>query len=194
MSTQEQIQPSILFTREDSVYKQLGVDCWDRIRDARLYIGSNPVVCHPPCRAWGQLSHMAKPRPDEKQLAIFSINKIREVGGVLEHPRSSKLWKHMSLPMPGVIDEYGGFSIIVSQFNWGHKAEKKTLLYICGCKIEDLPQIPDRIGEPMYTVASRIKKHHGNRIKKEITKKEREATPVEFARYLIKIAKLCKVK
>lgn len=55
---------SVLYTRSDSVYKTLGVDCWDMERDARLFPGGNPIVAHPPCRAWGQLSHMAKPRPE----------------------------------------------------------------------------------------------------------------------------------
>jgi hypothetical protein len=102
---------SVLFVQEDSIYKSLGVDCWDINRDARLWPGGNSIVCHPPCRSWGQLSHMAKPRPDEKQLAIWSIQQIRKWGGVLEHPRASKLWPEMNLPRPGYYDEFGGFSI-----------------------------------------------------------------------------------
>jgi len=81
---------TVLFTQHNSIYEKLQADCWDIVRDARNYRGENPVVAHPPCRAWGQLSHMAKPRPDEKELAFFAIEQVRRVGGVLEHPAASK--------------------------------------------------------------------------------------------------------
>jgi hypothetical protein len=77
---------SALYVRKDSVYKTLGVDCWDIERDARNWPGGNAVICHPPCRAWGQMSHFANPRPDEKQLAIISIGLIREWGGGIGTP------------------------------------------------------------------------------------------------------------
>jgi hypothetical protein len=179
---------SVLYTRADSVYKTLGVDCWDMIRDARLFPGGNPVVAHPPCRAWGQLSHMAKPRKDEKFLAILAVWDVRRNGGVLEHPRGSKLWLEMDLPKPGEIDEWGGYSICIKQSWFGHKAEKETLLYIVGCPKDQLPAIPISFGAVEYTVSSRIKKKSGRRIKKEITKKEREATPIELAKWLLEVA------
>src|SRR5687768_16317280 len=97
---------SVLYTRADSIYKQLGVDCWDIERDARKWPGGNPIVAHPPCRAWGQLSHFANPIQGEKELAISAINQIRKYGGVLEHPRGSKLWHEMNLPMPGKVDKF----------------------------------------------------------------------------------------
>ena len=56
-----------LFVRRDSSYKlRESWDCYDIDRGAKTYNGNFPVVCHPPCRAWGQLSHMSKPRLDEK--------------------------------------------------------------------------------------------------------------------------------
>lgn len=177
---------SALYVRKDSIYKQLGVDSWDIERDARLYDGLGPVICHPPCRAWGQLSHMAKPRHDEKELAIIAINQIRKVGGVLEHPRGSKLWKFLNLPMPGVIDKFGGFTILIHQSWFGHKAEKKTLLYIVGLKPNELPPIPIKFDAIEYTISSKIKKYSGRLIKKEVSKKYREITPIDLAKWLIK--------
>ena len=168
----------------------MGLDCWDIERDARLWPGGNPCIAHPPCRAWGQLSQMAKPRPDEKELAIYSIEMIRKHGGVLEHPRGSRLWKHMNLPMPGQVDEYGGFTVCLDQFSFGHKAKKRSLIYICGCQLTDLPPIPICLDAVMYTVSSKIKKYTGRRVKKEITKKEREETPIDFAKWLINVAQL----
>jgi hypothetical protein len=182
---------SILFARQDSVYKKMGVDVWDIERDARKWPGGTPCVAHPPCRAWGQLAHLAKPRPDEKELAIWSIHRIRENGGVLEHPRASKLWQEMNLPAPGTIDEYGGFSVCVDQFWWGHKAKKNSLLYICGCLPEELPAYPLRFDAVEFVVCSPIKKKSGRRVKQEITKREREATPEPFAKWLIEVAEKC---
>ena len=90
---------SALFVRKDSIYKTLGLDCWDIDRDGRRWPGGNPCIAHPPCRAWGQLSHMANPREGEKDLAIFAVNRIRMYGGVLEHPRASRLWPCLNLPV-----------------------------------------------------------------------------------------------
>jgi hypothetical protein len=182
---------SVLFVRKDSIYKRLGVDCWDIERDATKWQGGNAIIAHPPCRAWGQLAHFAKPRAGEKELAIWSIEQIRKFGGVLEHPRASKLWEELNLPVGNETDEFGGYTICVNQSWWGHKAEKKSLLYICGVPRNLLPVIPINFDAIEYTVASRIKKKTGRRVKKEITKKEREATPVEFAKWLIQVAALC---
>lgn len=186
-----------LFVRSDSIYKTMpGTECYDMERDARKYTGSAPVVAHPPCRAWGQLSHMAKPREDEKDLALFAVEKIREVGGVLEHPAKSKLWKVAGLPLPGARDEFGGFSIIVNQHWWGHRAEKKTILYILGIEPGDLPEIPFVMGEAPCVVTGAGRRKNGTRYNRrpQIKKWEREATPEAFAYWLYEIAKKCKVK
>lgn len=183
---------SALYVRRDSIYKTLGLDCWDIDRDARNYNGSGPVIVHPPCRAWGQLSHMAKPRVDEKELAIKAISQVRQFGGVLEHPRGSKLWPNI-LPMPGIIDEFGGFTILVDQFSFGHKAEKKSFIYICGLDSKrSIPLIPIKLDAIEYTISSNIKKYSGRRVKREVTKKEREATPIDFANWMIFICERIK--
>lgn len=189
-----EIKPvSVLFVRSDSVYKELGVDCWDIERDARNWPGGNPIVAHPPCRAWGKLKYFAKPREGEKALALYAVDQIRIFGGILEHPRHSSLWKEKPLPLPGEIDEFGGFSIVVDQFVFGHKAKKETLLYICGIPKSALPVIPSRFDAITHKVGYpkswKGKSRYGI---KEVSKKEREATPEPMARWLIEIAALCK--
>lgn len=183
---------SVLFVRKDSIYKSLTRDCWDIERNALNWPGGNPLIAHPPCRAWGQLAHFAKPRPDEKELAIWSIEQIRKHGGVLEHPRASKLWKVLNLPLGNEIDQYGGYTLSVNQHWWGHRAEKKTLLYIVGCKRMDLPAMPLNFDLITHVITNTARK--GTRgYKKRVTQYERESTPIEFARWLIELAQRCQV-
>jgi hypothetical protein len=135
---------AVLFARNDSRYKDMPeFDVYDINRDARTYYESYPVIAHPPCRAWGILSHMANPREGEKQLAYLSLAQVRLNGGILEHPATSRLWKDAKLPlMDEFSDEYGGFTIEIDQYDYGHVAHKMTKLYICGITRSDLPPPP----------------------------------------------------
>jgi len=46
-----------LYVQTDGVYYGLpGVDPWDEERDARTYVGPHPVVAHPPCQLWINLT------------------------------------------------------------------------------------------------------------------------------------------
>lgn len=183
-----------LFVRADSVYKQMiGVDAWDAERDARAWPGGCPVVAHPPCRAWGQLRHMANPRPGERELALWAVDQIRAYGGVLEHPARSLLWKEKPLPEPGQVDEWGGWTLPIQQFWFGHRARKNTFLYIVGCTAADLPPIPMRLGDAMFMVGTSGRRKDGTRAKSrpEISKAEREHTPPAFAEWLVQVAQLC---
>ena len=93
---------AILFARDDSRYKDFNVyDVYDIHRDARTFCKKMPVIAHPPCRAWGMLSHMANPREGEKQLAYLALAQVRLNGGILEHPAGSRLWKEAPLPLAG---------------------------------------------------------------------------------------------
>ena len=109
---------AVLFAREDSVYKTLaGCDVYDIERDALTWPGGCPVVAHPPCRAWGQLRYWAKPRPGEKELALWAVEQVQRWGGVLEHPARSTLWPVAGLPEPypaGGFDEWGGWTLLTS--------------------------------------------------------------------------------
>lgn len=172
---------SVLFARKDSIYKELCSDVWDIQRNALNWPGGNALIAHPPCRSWGQLAHLANPREGEKELAIYSVHQIRKFGGILEHPRASRLWNHMNLPLPGNVDEYGGFSLCVNQNWWGHKAVKNSMLYIVGIDPKEMPATPITFDAIQYTVSSRIKKKTGRRTKKEITKRERERLRLNYS-------------
>lgn len=138
-----------LFCRADSAYKKREAwDVYDASRDATKYEGDLPVAVHPPCRAWGRLSHMAfrdgtppEQIEAEKNLALFAIEKVRKNGGILEHPSGSRIWQ--ILPDVGdAPDDWGGFTIEIDQYDFGHVAHKKTKLYICGMDAWSIPELP----------------------------------------------------
>jgi hypothetical protein len=189
-----------LFVRANSIYKTMpAVDAWDAERDARAWPGGMPVVAHPPCRAWGSMRFMAKPRPDEKDLAIWAIAQVRKFGGVLEHPRRSTLWPAMGLPAPGQKDEFGGWTLPIYQSQFGHRAEKATFLYIVGCAPAEIPDLPMVLGEATHVIASSDRKADGSRRHKgdpgwrpKLEGPEREHTPAELAHWLVALAQRCK--
>lgn len=184
-------QVAALFVRADSNYKAMPmVDAWDEQRDARAWPGGTPLVAHPPCRLWGRLRQFATARnPEaERQLAIDAVGRVRQFGGVLEHPAQSTLWAACGLPTPGrAPDAFGGWTAEVRQCDWGHKAEKLTWLYIVGCHPDDLPPMPARA-----EATGVVKPRRGvPRTLKIITKAEREHTPPLFAEWLVEVARRC---
>lgn len=186
---------AVLFARSDSVYKRLrGCDVWDIDRDARKWGGGAPVVAHPSCRAWGRLRKFAKPRPGEKDLALWAVAQVRKFGGVLEHPRGSTLWAAAGLPLPGERDAFGGWTLEINQHWLGHKAEKATWLYIVGCEPQRVPPVQMQLLEPTHVVAPAHGMRAGHpRWRPIVTKREREATPEPMARFLVAVAKRCRV-
>lgn len=180
---------AVLFARRDSNYKKFSVDVWDEDRNALNYSGDDPVIAHPPCRAWSQLRHFAKPQPGEKELAFFAVDQVRKNGGVLEHPARSKLWEAANLPEPGQRDEYGGWTFEAPQKWWGHKCEKPTRFYIVGCPPAELPTVPLILGE-----ASHVQTYsHKCRRRPQIKLAEREHTPPAMAAWLVEVARRCRV-
>lgn len=187
-------QVAVLFARGDSIYKTMpGCDVWDMARDARTFKGGMPIVGHPPCRAWGQLRHFAKPRPDEKDLARRCVDQIRIEGGVLEHPAGSTLWPDKGLAQPGMFkDPYGGWTLEIDQFRFGHKIQKMTRFYIVGLDIDDLPTIPTREGKPQYSfngAPSKGRRREGKIYLPGMTMADREHTPPALAEWLVELAR-----
>jgi len=180
---------TVLFARNDSRYKELNnFDVYDIERDARTYCGNNPVIAHPPCRAWGILAHLANPREGERQLAYFSLAQVRLNGGILEHPATSKLWKEAHLPLEGEFpDAFGGFTVEIDQYDFGHVAHKQTKLYICGIKPNELPTMPPKNNAPTdRSICGNVK---GT---KRCTQYQREYTPDNLIFWLTEICKKIK--
>jgi hypothetical protein len=183
-----------LFVRADSAYKNRAEwDAYDQDRDALSYNGATPVVCHPPCRAWGRLSHMARNvRPNEKALALWSIDIIRENGGILEHPNGSKLFGEY-LPNVGETDIYGGFTILIDQYDFGHVAHKKTKLYIKGIDREALPTLPQKDNSLHYCEKGKLRSIAGNvKGTTRCTQYQREYTPEKLIDYFEQVIDLMK--
>jgi hypothetical protein len=131
----------------------------------------------------------SKAPPGDKELAVIAVGWVRQYGGVLEHPKGSQLWPYMSLPVGMGVDEYGGYSLCVDQSWWGHEARKPTMLYIVGCPQSQLPDIPIRFDAIQKVVSASTKK--GGSLP-EVSKKNRSATPVALAEWLVTVAELCR--
>jgi len=178
----------VLFVRDQSIYKVMGLDCYDRQRDARTFAGHGPVIAHPPCRTWGALRHRVPKRPAEHALGPWAVEQVRRCGGVLEHPKRSTLFEHCGCGSTGDV----GFVLTVDQYHWGHRAAKPTRLYVVGCEPADVPAMPHREGEPTHCITQ----GHGVRIghprfKSRVPQWEREATPPAFAAWLVELARRC---
>lgn len=183
------IQVAALFVDCNSIYKKMpAVDCWDINRDASRFPGGMPVVCHPPCRTWGHLKGLSKGSNAEHALAIQAVGFVRENGGVLEHPSGSGLWKLLNLPQGNTLDAWGGFTLSVSQRWWGHKAEKRTYLYVVGVRPGSIPDFPISFDLPTHLVTGNRRNKRGKRLP-ELSKKARAATPERFACWLVELAR-----
>ena len=165
----------VLFARKDSIYKTFPeCDVWDAERDVRNYeLTGRPVICHPPCRIWSRFwkrsLECGKYDPMEHMWPWWCIDLIDRYGGVLEHPVTSKLWKKHK---PFVVDQYW----------FGHRAQKRTGLYING----NVPPYPFKLGIAEYKVVSDAGYKTGLRQKyKRIKPSEIDQTPPDFAKWLI---------
>ena len=181
-----------LCVRSDSIYKTLGVNCYDATRDCRNYHGPNPVIAHPPCGRWGKLKRMSQATDEEKSIGPWAVAQVRSFGGVLEHPAYSTLWKAAGLPRPGKTDSYGGYTLDIDQYWWGHRAQKRTWLYVCGCNPRNVPAIPIKLGTAPRVITNRPGLKSGQPgYRKKVTKRERDATPPELAQWLVELASRC---
>ncbi len=89
----------------------------------------------------------------------------------------------------------GGYSICIDQFWFGHRCKKKTLLYIVGVAERHLPDIPIRYDAITHIIGTSGRRKDGKRAssRKEVSKKEREATPEQLAQWLLETARLTRI-
>ena len=161
--------------------KMPGVECWDEARDARAYPGPHPVVAHPPCGPWSRLRRFSKHQ--DSSCATIAVDQVRRWGGVLEHPQCSMLWPHCNLPLPGGFPDRFGWCVEVDQVAYGHKARKRTWLYVVG--VSALRVRPRSGGTPTHCVNSRKRDTH----LLELSSEGRRRTPQAFAEFLVEIAR-----
>lgn len=189
-----------LFVQPNGCYATLNfVDAWPESRDARLYNGILPVVAHPPCQLWGALASVNfkrwggdhnKPGNDNGCFAS-ALQSVRKFGGILEHPAKSRAFAAHGLPKPQHGNwqktECGGWVCEVWQSAYGHRANKATWLYYFG----STKPFELKWERPVGTHQVGFQDHRGKELNKPtLSKKESNATPIEFRDELIKLALL----
>lgn len=113
-------QVACLWVMERSIYHELpGCDCWPKSRNARLYDGPGPIIAHPPCGPWGKYRAVSRESTLDGELAMEMVHRF---GGVVEQPLGSRLFD---------VHGRGGWER-VSQGDYGHAADKQTILYFYG--------------------------------------------------------------
>ncbi len=198
-----------LFVETDGCYYGLeNVDPWDQARDAREYRGPHPVVAHPPCQRWGNLAaanyarwggEHNRPGNDGGCFAS-AFESVRTFGGVLEHPKNSRAFKHHGIAKPPgqgwsmhtgckltALEQkhYTYWVCEVWQSAYGHRANKATWLYYVGRN----PPPELRWCRPVGTHQVGFQDRRGKaRNKPTLSKREASATPPEFRDVLINLA------
>lgn len=178
----------------------LGMEnCWGVERGVENFSGPGPVVAHPPCGPYGRYAFKCK---QDARLAPLCVGKVRQFGGVLEHPKDSKLWAACMLPRPGEpADGWGGYTILVFQRDFGHAADKPTWLYVVGCPAHSLPPSPPPVApreawqDAKRNLGANPKngRPRGTRgVLERMSKLQRHLTPPSFAAWLVEVAERCR--
>lgn len=182
----------VYFVADNSYYRLLpDLDLFDLRRNALSTVSNAPATYHPPCRSWGRLRQFAKTPSGEHWLAVWAVLRMWRYGDVLEHPAGSKLWSFMNLARPGQrYDSHGGFSVSLNQSWFGYPAKKNTWLYVVGCDISDLPEMPLNFNAITKTVSGSKNRN----VLKELSHSERSRTTLQFNEYLIAVLNTIKSK
>lgn len=188
-----------LFVETGGVYFDLpGVDPWDEARDARLYAGPHPVVAHPPCNKWSPLAHINQKRipgykiGDDGGCFEAALNAVNTYGGVLEHPATSLAWRHFDLTVPQrgtwLQGPWPAHMTEVDQGRYGHRARKRTWLYVVGSYLPDLDW---EIAESDAIVSGFTHQPKGEHVACEhrrVRPAEASRTPIAFRELLLNLA------
>ena len=182
----------VYFVADKSNYHMIdNLDLYDIKRNALSTVSCEAAIYHPPCRSWGRLRKFAKTPFGEHWLAVWAVLRMWRYGGVLEHPAGSKLWSFMNLARPGQrYDSHGGFSVSLNQSWFGYPAKKNTWLYVVGCDISELPEMPLNFNAITKTVSGSKNRN----VLKELSHAERSRTTLLFNEYLISVLNTIKSK
>lgn len=186
---------AVLFCANDSIYKNLAENCYDKKRDAMTYADNYPVVAHPPCQLWGKLANVNYARwggehnkpGNDAGCFRFALDTVNRCGGVLEHPAETSAWLKHGLTYPGIgwTRSSQGWVCEVWQAAYGHRASKRTWLY---CASDEEPMLPD-LARVRGTHQVGFHDQRGKDANKPtLSKREANATPLRFALYLLEIA------
>lgn len=202
--TQSDLTPLLcaaLFVQKDGCYAGLShIDLWPEQRDARKYRGYLPVVAHPPCQRWGKMARVNYARwggehnkpGNDAGCFKSALDSVTRCGGVLEHPAQTYAWGEYELDkpikkgwQPVLNDKHCGWVCEVWQSAYGHRANKATWLYYKGGR----PPFDLRWDRPKGTHQVGFQDQRGKaRNKPTLTKREANATPIEFRDELIRLA------
>jgi len=84
------------------------IEPWDIFRNAKYYIGDNPVIAHPPCQLWGKMAKVNYSRwggdhnrpGNDDGCFKFALDTVNRCGGVLEHPAQSYAFPAYDIDKP----------------------------------------------------------------------------------------------
>jgi hypothetical protein len=182
-----------LFVQKGGCYCGLpNIDPWDISRDACKYDGPLPVIAHPPCQRWGSLTYVNYARyggehnrpGNDGGCFASAMASVRKWGGVLEHPAFTHAWPTYGLTRPYGIGWHqsldGGWVCEMWQSAYGHRAQKRTWLYYCGKSAPAELRWERTPGTHQVGCACA-----GGNNKPTLSKKEANATPIEFRDALI---------
>jgi hypothetical protein len=181
------MSPVILFTQKNSTYNRLNVNCYNIEKNALSYSGQSPVICHPPCRLFSRLSSFSTAPACERLLGVYSVMLVRKLGGIVEQPAGSKLWKICGIARSTKPDHYGGYVININQSWFGYECKKSTDLYIVGCPLSRLPALPMNFDAIQFAISP------SKRLPGLKNKETRSFTTEKLARWLIEIAEKCQI-
>ncbi len=168
-----------------------GVEVWDEARDARRYAGPHPVVAHPlGGPAWIAAGKPPKHLGDDGGCFRMALDAVRCYGGVLEHPAGSRAWEWFEIGRPkrglgwSPADFCGGWTCLVDQGHYGHRASKPSMLYAIAPTLPSL-EWSHAVVEPVSRKAG--ERGEGNCM--YLSRRERAATPEPFRDVLLAIAR-----
>lgn len=172
----------VYFVANRSNYKKVnGFDCYDEKRNALLFPPVEPAIYHPPCRLFSKLRCFSNAPVSEKWCAYWAMYFVRVYGGVVEHPFDSQIWKIHGISQVNVVDEFGGFWLVVDQHWFGFPTRKRTGLYIVGILPKNVPRLNLKLYQP-------------SRKFENLSPKQRSESTFEFIDFLKKIILLIKNK